>query len=56
MQKELERNINVWLHLVHPQLGAWPTTLACAVTGNRTSDPLVHRLALHPLSQTGQGQ
>ena len=27
-----------------PQLGTWPKTQACALTGNRTGDPLVHRL------------
>ena len=32
------------------------TTQSCALTGNRTSDPLVHRLALNPLSHTSQGQ
>ena len=35
--------------------GAWPATQACALTGNRTSDPLVHRPALSPLSYTSQG-
>ena len=33
----------------------WPATQANALTGNRTSDPLVHRLALNPLSHTIQG-
>ena len=33
-----ERNINVWLPLARPQLGTWPTTQACALIGNRTSD------------------
>ena len=36
-------------------LGTWPTTQACAMIGNRTSDPLVCRLALSPLSHTSQG-
>ena len=36
-------------------LGTWPTTQACALTGNRTSNPLVHRAALNPLSHTSQG-
>ena len=31
---ERERNINVWLPLTHPSLGTWPTTQACALTGN----------------------
>ena len=33
-EKERKRNINVWLPLTHPQLGTWPTTQACALTGN----------------------
>ena len=37
-----------------PPLGTWPATQACAPTGNRTCDPLVHRLALNPLSHSGQ--
>ena len=40
-EKEKERE-NVWLPLVHPVLGTWPATQACALTGNQTSDPLVH--------------
>ena len=51
-----ERNINVWLALLHPILGTWPTTQACALTGILTVNPLVHRLALSPLSLTSQGQ
>ena len=54
-EKERERNINVWLPLPHPLLGAWPATQACALTGNRTSHPLVRRPALNPLSHTSQG-
>ena len=38
-----------------PPLGTWPTTQACALTGNRTGDPLVRRLTLNPLSHTSQG-
>ena len=30
-----ERNIN-WLSLTCPQLGTWPATQACALTGNQT--------------------
>ena len=52
---EREGNINVWLPLVHPLLGTWPTTQACALTRNRTSDPLVHSPVLSPLSHTSQG-
>ena len=50
-----ERNINVWLLLARPQLGTWPAIHAYALTGNWTCDPLVHRLALNPLSHTSQG-
>ena len=52
---ERERNINVWLPLMHPHLGTWPTTQACALTGNQTGDPLVRRPELNPLSHTSQG-
>ena len=41
-EKERERNIHVWLPLARPLLGTWPATQACALTGNRTGDPLVH--------------
>ena len=54
-EKEGERNINVWLPLMCPVLRTWPATQACALTGNRTGNPLVHRLALNPLSHTSQG-
>ena len=54
-EKERERNIHVWLPLLRPLLGTWPATQACALTGNRTADPLVHRLVLSPLSHTSQG-
>ena len=36
-------------------LGTWLTTQACALIGNQTHDPLVHRPALNPLSHTSQG-
>ena len=49
------RNMNVWLPLVYPLLETWPANPACALTGNRTRDPLVCRLALYPLSHTSQG-
>ena len=55
-EKERERNINVWLPLTQPLLGTWPAAQACALTGNWTSDPLVCRLVLNPLSHTSQGQ
>ena len=31
-------------------------TQACALTGNRTGDPLVHRPVLNPLSYASQGK
>ena len=37
-----------------PLLGTWPETHSCALTGNRTGDPLVHRPVLNPLSHTSQ--
>ena len=36
--KDRERNINVWLPLLHPLLGTWPEIQACALTGNQTID------------------
>ena len=54
MGEERERNINVWLPLVRLLLGTWSATQACALTGNPTGDPLVHRLALNLLSHTSQ--
>ena len=55
-EKERERIVNVWLLLMHPLLGTWPTTQARALSGNQTGDPLVLRLVLNPLSHTSQGQ
>ena len=47
-EKERERNTHVWLPLACPQPGTWPTTQACALTGNRTGDPLVSsRCSIH---------
>ena len=54
-EKERERNIIVWLLLMPPTLGTWPAIQACALSGNPTSDPLVHRPVLNPLSYTSQG-
>ena len=54
-EKKRVRNIDVWLPLVCPFLGAWPATQHCSLTGNGTRDPLVCRLALNPLSLTSQG-
>ena len=40
---------------MHPLLGTWSTTQACALTANWTSDPLICRPVLNPLSHTSQG-
>ena len=53
--KERERNINVWFPLMHLLLGTWPAIQACALTGNWTSNYLVHGPALNPLSHTSWG-
>ena len=37
-------------------LGTWPATQACALSGIRTGNPLVHRPALSPLSHNIQGR
>ena len=54
-EKERERNSSMSLPLMPPLLGTRPTTQACSLTGNQTSDPLVHRPVLNPLSHTSQG-
>ena len=54
-EKERERNINVWLPLMCPLLRTWPTTQPCVLTGNWTSNSLVLRSALNPLSYMSQG-
>ena len=41
--------------LICPVLGTWPATQACALTGNRTGNPLIYRPMLSPLSYTSQG-
>ena len=38
-EKERERNINVWLPLMHPLLGTWPATQAYVLTGNEPHQP-----------------
>ena len=54
-EKERERNINVWLPLMNPLLGAWPATQACALAENQIHDSLVCSLAPNPLSHISQG-
>ena len=47
-----EEKLNVWLPLMHPLPGTWPTTQACAPIGNQTNDLLVPRPALNSLNHT----
>ena len=54
-EKNREKNINVWLPLTCPLLRTWPTTQACALTGNQTGNPFIHRPMLSLLSYTSQG-
>ena len=42
-RRKRRRDISVWLPLICPQLGTLPIVQACAVTGNGTDSPLVHR-------------
>ena len=44
------------LPLVHPPPGTWLATQACALTGNRTRDALIHRPAINALSHTARAQ
>ena len=54
-EREGEKHQCVVASGVHPLQGTWPTTQACALTGNRAGDTLVHRPVLNPLSYTGHG-
>ena len=54
-EEERKRNSNVWLLLATPLLGTWPATQACALTGNQTRNPLLHRPAFGLLSHSSQG-
>ena len=54
-EKERERNINVWLLIVHPLLGTRPSTQACALDWESNWQPFDYRQALNPLSHTSQG-
>ena len=53
--RQRERNIHVWLPLMHPLLGSGPTTQTRALTGNQTGDSLVRSPVLNPLSHNSQG-
>ena len=54
-EKQREGNISVWLPHMHPLMGMWPETQACTLTGNRTSNSLISRPMLSPLSYASQG-
>ena len=58
-EKERKRRVGggdvIWLPLTQPQLGTWPATRGCALTGTGISELLVCRPALSPLSHTSQG-
>ena len=53
-EKERERNINQ-LPLTCPQLGTWPASHVCALTGYWTGDLSLCRPVFNPLSHTSQG-
>lgn len=56
-----ERDIDVgeeqgWVASRMPELGTWPTSLACALTGNQMCSLFVHSPVLTPLNHTSQGK
>ena len=50
------REISMCGCLSCPLLETWPTTQACVLCENQTSNPLVHRPELNPLNYTSQGR
>ena len=54
-ERKRGRETSICDYLSCTPLGTWPETQACALTGNRTCDPLLHRPALNPLSHTSPG-
>ena len=55
-ERKKERESKCVVTSCSPPLGTWPTTQAHALTGDQTSDPLVHRPVLNPLGHTSQGK
>ena len=56
MGREEERETSMCGCLSHaPYWGTWPATQTWALNWESTSDPLVHLLAVSPLSHTSQG-
>ena len=45
----------MWLLLTRSLLGTWPSIQACALTANRTRNPMFCRSAPNPLSHISQG-
>ena len=54
-QREGEKHQCVVASCTPHTLRTWPVTQACALTGNQTGDPLVHRTVLNSLNHTNQG-
>ena len=52
--RKRETSIGYWLPLSCAEMGTWPATQACALTGNQTGDLSVCILALNPLNRTSQ--
>ena len=44
----------MWLPLMRSQLGTWPATQACALTGNPTGKPFGSQAGAQPLSHPSQ--
>ena len=55
-EKEMERNINVWLPLMQPYWGPGPQPRHVPQLGIELVDPLLRSPALNPLNHTLQGE
>ena len=53
-EKESEKSFNVWLPLMRPLLGTWPTTQARALDWELNQQPSGSQAALNLLSQPHQ--
>ena len=54
-EREGEKHQCVVASPAPPPPGTWPAAQVCALTGNQTSDPLVLRPVVNPLSHSSQG-
>ena len=52
--RETEGEKHLWLPLVDPQVGTWPTAQTYTVTRSQTSNLMICKLTLSPLSHTSQ--